>query len=460
MTNNKLPGVLLIFLLCSVLTLAQTTISVNTSNIIASGVSAKYGININAGIDHDSNRAEGAKPLITAISKTGSKILRYPGGEKTNYFVWTKDPLNPDPTTNYWTGFYANVAKNTLNFDEFMSVCNQTGAKAHVNVAVSYKSPDILNATMAAEWVRYSNITKGYGVKYWEIGNEMWHPDKKAGYNLDTIVYIVKKYSNAMKAVDPSIKIGVSWKSNELQQLINRCGSALDFVTISNYTNGGGKTYLDYKNANNVDLLKVDENLSLKTVISEFNHADWTNSDWDKSNNTGKGLINFDLIGQILKSSKTEYGLLWNTRWFPKDGVYGEYKWDAFDNQNSAMPVVQPLALWQQFLKDNLVQISSEDSALVSYAAYDNSKGELNVFIINKETIYKDIALNITSDYAYAESEVWQYKGIDEWDEHPTLGQVEGTTVSLNRLDYKLPSTSITVFKLVTTQLNKNNLND
>ncbi|MGE5527817.1 MAG: hypothetical protein ACM3X6_01565, partial [Patescibacteria group bacterium] len=26
----------------------------------------------------------------------------------------------------------------------------------------------------AAAWVRYANVVKGYGVKYWEIGNEAW----------------------------------------------------------------------------------------------------------------------------------------------------------------------------------------------------------------------------------------------------------------------------------------------
>jgi hypothetical protein len=438
----------LVSLLCSVTALAQINIGVNTSNNVARGVSGKYGININAGVDHDSNRTEVAQSLATAISETGSKHLRYPGGEKSNYFAWTEDPMNPDPTSNYWFGWYNNAAETTLNFDEFMTVCKQTGAEAHINVAVSKWTPDILNDTMAAEWVRYSNITKAYGVKYWEIGNEMWHPDKNAGYDLDTMAYIVKLYSDAMKAVDPTIKIGVSWKANEMQQLINLCGSALDFVTISNYTNGGGASYSDYKGTNNVDFLKVDETLSLYTIISEFNHSDWTGSSWDLSNNTGKGLINFDLIGQILKSSKTEYGLLWNTRWYPTEGIYSENNWDAFDNQNNPLPVVQPFALWHQFLKDDLVEISNGDAAIVAYAAYDGATGDLNVFLLNKETSAKSVNLGITSVYSYGRGEVWQYKGTSEWDENPTIGKVDSVTTSSNLISYTLPSTSITVFKL------------
>jgi hypothetical protein len=448
MHNYRFLFVFLGFICYSAAAMAQINIQVNTSEIIAREVLDKYGININAGADHDINRAEGAQSLAEAIRKTGSKHLRYPGGEKSNYFVWTADPLNPDPTTNYWTGWYNNASLPILNFDEFMTLCKDAGAEAHINVAVSKWSPDLLNETMAAEWVKYSNITKGYGVKYWEIGNEMWHPDKNAGYDLDAIAAIVKLYSNSMKAVDPTIKIGVSWRANEMQQLIDLCGSALDFVSVSNYTDAGGASYSNYKGRNNVDLLKVDESLSLNTVISEFNHADWSASSWDLSNNTGKGIINFDLVGQILKSRKTEYGCMWNTRWFPKDGVYDEYKWDAFDNLNKPLPVIQPLALWQQFIKDDLVKTSNGDAAIVSYAAYDGVTRDLNIFLLNKETTAKSVKIEITAGHNYGKSEVWQYKGSSELDENPTIGKLDSVEVYSNQISYTLPSTSITVFKL------------
>ncbi|MBB6461784.1 Ig-like domain-containing protein [Flammeovirga kamogawensis] len=435
-------------------TQAQITINVSTSNTIASDVSNKYGINLNAGVDHDIDRAAGSRTLATAITETGSKRLRYPGGEKTNYFFWTADPLNPDPTTNYWSGSYADGARTTLNFDEFMTLCQETGAEAHVNVALSIWDTVTLNKTMAAEWVRYSNITKGYNVKYWEIGNEMWHDSKQSQWakfplNVNSLAAKVIEYSNAMKAVDPTIQIGVSWKAHEAQQLINLCGDALDFIAISNYTNGGGTSYANYKNGTNVDLLKVDEGLTLPTVISEFNHADWTDSNWDLANNTGKGLINFDLIGQILKSSKTAYGCLWNTRWYPdENGVYGGLKWDAVDNQNNLTAVAKPLALWEKFIKDDLVQVSSGSADVVAYAAYDKNNGDLNVFLINKETSSNNINLNISSVNGYSTAEVWQFKGNNESDTNPSVSQLNNSTLTSNTISYALPSTSITVFSM------------
>ena len=443
---------------------AQVNVSVNTCNVITSGASTKCGINLNAGVDHDGNRDPGFRPLSDAILETGSKHLRFPGGKKSLYYAWTADPQNPDPTTQYWTDWYATAAARTpndLNFDEFMTLCNATGAEPHINVAYNKKDStlqDIFDEELAAAWVKYSNITKGYGVKYWEIGNEMWNGTNFGSggsqpkiETTQELADIVISYSNAMKAIDPTIKIGVSWKDNNMQQLINLCGSALDFVTISNYVNGGGNSYDDYKNATNQNLLKVDSSLTLNTVISEFNREDWSNSTWNKINSAGKGIINFDLVGQILKSQKTEYGMMWNTRWFPNtSGVYSGGEFEGLDNANNVLPVIQSFNLWKRFIKDNLVDISSDNYAVVAYAAYDDVTGDLNVFLINKETTAQNVNLSVSSNNIYSSDEVWQYKGIDEWDTIPSLGQIGNVSISNNAItNYSLPSTSITVFKLV-----------
>jgi alpha-L-arabinofuranosidase len=68
--------------------------------------------------------------------------------------------------------------------------------------------------------------------------------------------------------------------------------------------------------------------------------------------------------------------------------------------------VVQPFFLWHQFLKDDLVQTSDGDRAIVSYAAYDDDTGELNVFVINKETSAKDVNVSISSKNTYGSAKV------------------------------------------------------
>jgi alpha-L-arabinofuranosidase len=56
-------------------------------------------------------------------------------------------------------------------------------------------------------------VTKGYGFRYWEIGNEnygTWETDgHTAGHDPYTYALEAKNYITKMKAVDPGIRIGV-----------------------------------------------------------------------------------------------------------------------------------------------------------------------------------------------------------------------------------------------------------
>jgi len=91
----------------------------------------------------------------------------------------------------------------TYQLDMFMDFCRKMGAIATIHVRFQGGTPE-----KAAEWVRYANIEKGYGIVYWSIGNE---PD----YELENGKKIDPKDFNprwramalAMKAVDPTIKI-------------------------------------------------------------------------------------------------------------------------------------------------------------------------------------------------------------------------------------------------------------
>ena len=118
----------------------------------------------------------------------------------------------------------------------------------------------------AASWVAYANITNHWGIKYWEIGNEQngngfygsqWEEDLHANksptaYGSNAVLFI-----NAMKAVDPTIKIGVgmvqpgAWPdASESPPLpynrcvLTNCGSVIDFVILHWYPGGNAATVL------------------------------------------------------------------------------------------------------------------------------------------------------------------------------------------------------------------------
>lgn len=85
----------------------------------------------------------------------------------------------------------------SYQIDQFIDLCRKINAEPSISVRMTGGTPE-----QAAELLRYTNIEKGYGVKYWSIGNE---PSLFQGY--DTVRYNQewRQFAEAMRAVDPTI---------------------------------------------------------------------------------------------------------------------------------------------------------------------------------------------------------------------------------------------------------------
>ncbi len=126
--------------------------------------------------------------------------LRYPGGSYGDIYHW-QDNTAP--------GGY--VAPGT-DFDAFMGTVKKIGAQPVLIANYGSGTPQ-----EAADWVRYANVTKGYGAKLWEVGNELygnghygsgWEHDDHADTSPAAYGRNVVAYASAMKAVDPTVKVG------------------------------------------------------------------------------------------------------------------------------------------------------------------------------------------------------------------------------------------------------------
>ncbi len=176
------------------------------------------------------------------LQQTGVQMLRYPGGSYGDIYNW-QDNTAP--------GGY--VAPGT-DFDSFMGTVQKIGAQPILIANYGTGTPQ-----EAAGWVQYANITKGYGVKYWEIGNEVygngyygsdWEADDHASKSPATYAANVVQYASAMKAVDPSIKVGAvltlpgNWPDSVVaagdsadwnKTVLSDAGGAIDFVIVHWY---------------------------------------------------------------------------------------------------------------------------------------------------------------------------------------------------------------------------------
>lgn len=142
----------------------------------------------------------GSTETTDLLAAAGVRMMRYPGGSYGDIYHWE--------THTAPGGF---VADNT-DFDTFMAAVQRAGAEAMVIANYGTGTPQ-----EAADWVAHANLTRGYDVTYWTVGNENYgnghygasweadnHPDKSATFYANLVV----EYAEAMKAVDPSIKVG------------------------------------------------------------------------------------------------------------------------------------------------------------------------------------------------------------------------------------------------------------
>ena len=130
---------------------------------------------------------------LSLLKEAGILALRWPGGSGADTYHWATQGANN-----------ANFYQNAINL----------GTNGQVFITVNYGTG---TSNEAAAWVSSVNVTYQYHFQYWEIGNECygsWENDANTNNGFlahDPYTYAVRSayYIDAMKAADPTIKIGV-----------------------------------------------------------------------------------------------------------------------------------------------------------------------------------------------------------------------------------------------------------
>jgi len=254
---------------------AQTTatVKVTAGTTLATIPALAFGINT-AVWDGDMLDAK----VSGLLTNAGITALRYPGGSTSDVYNWQSNSIIG--------GGFANANNN---FDAFMGLVNSTRATPIITVNYGSNTSDNGGGTtaFAASWVKYANVTKGYGVKYWEVGNEVygngeygahWEEDLHSAHDPSTYGANVAQFASAMKAVDSTIKVGAvlttpgnwpdgvspDWNSG----VLTKCGSVIDFVIVHWYPQNPGSE-------SDAGLLASPQNIAgmvtkLKSLLKSF----------------------------------------------------------------------------------------------------------------------------------------------------------------------------------------------
>ncbi len=377
------------------------------------------GINLNYLMDDD----KFLKPtisLVNSLKKMGVKYLRYPGGNKSDFYFFSKPPYSKSEPTLARTGRKAvggrfttlneactDFKEDPLDFDEFMLICKLVKAEPVIVVAadeylVNYPKGSTWSTkeqlvAHAKEWVNYANIKKKYGIKYWMIGNESWHETNRNSnakiYALDLV-----DFSKAMKAVDSSIYIIPNGNSKLWWDTVfTYASNYFDAISISNYPiynySRGFTTYADTLQSftTTIDIAKaaissyipVSKQDKFKVIVAEYGPFDWANK-WPHINNMGLCMANFEIIGQQLLDPKVDFSCFWNTRWINNKENKND-AFDAIDCNGNINAIGKSLMIWGNFLGDKMIKTTSQNY-IKTFASIDSKKQQLFLYIVNKSS--------------------------------------------------------------------------
>lgn len=206
--------------------------------------------------------------VIEGLRRVNPKLIRFPGGCFASFHDW-KDAIGPmddrKPEPSY---FWGDLNYNDVGTDEFLQLCETLGCESMLVVNMFHPSKrlymtDSINGAekephgfvlshitdidegirRAAQWVEYCNgpadseygsirakngHPEPYGVKYWEMDNETFR-----WFTWQDYAKTVSRYAKAMKAVDPTIQIGLCsyhFYRDYVAEMLEICGEDVDFL--------------------------------------------------------------------------------------------------------------------------------------------------------------------------------------------------------------------------------------
>jgi len=199
------------------------------------------------------------KDVIEETKKLKLGTIRWPGGNFSSWYHWI-DGIGPANKRKRKLSYADDITREESNLfgtDEYINFCKKIGSQPYITVNAGNGTAD-----EAANWVEYCNSEantfyanlrrengnrNAFGVKYWEIGNEIygdWQVGTKTAVQYSEIV---KEFSKAMKRVDPEIKViavGMGRHDPDWDRIIlESCWDYIDGISVHIYIGRHG--YLD-----------------------------------------------------------------------------------------------------------------------------------------------------------------------------------------------------------------------
>ncbi len=240
----------------------SAVIEINASRVLRQIPNLMFGTNVEWVRDGntlwDKSTYSARDEIVKRAKDLGISVVRYPGGGFADYYHWQDGigPIESRPTRHYVLD--SGSSQVVFGTHELVRFCRSLGAEPLLQV-------NVVTGTVqeAADWVAYCNrrdmperarngSREPFLIRNWEIGNEQYiKPDRSlptpSDSYLDPDEYAqrFKRYATAMRAVDPTIRIGavsghnfglyrLLHDENWEQTLLEQTAGEIDFLSVHN----------------------------------------------------------------------------------------------------------------------------------------------------------------------------------------------------------------------------------
>ncbi len=335
--------------------------------------------------------------------------------------------------------------------DTFIALCRQLGAEPQISVRLRGGTPEA-----AADLVRYTNIEKGYNVRYWSIGNEpeLYHSKKGfAGYDTTRLNREWRAIAEAMQAVDPNVILigpevtqfignpagnpkdenGLDW----MQAFLQTNGDLVDIVSIHRYpfpqsmSSGTASPETLLTNPAEWDtiipalraMIQETTGRDLPVAVTEVNSY-WTNAIGGETTPDSffSALWWADALGHLIEQD-VEIVAFFSLQSNPSLGGYGLFA------RREARPSFSVYRLYREFGEQRLAT-KNPDPNLSFYAAR-RADGALSLLLINRSAQAISRTLQIAGAQIAGEAQVWRFDAEHAAEAMPSQPWAEITELTL-----------------------------
>jgi len=187
------------------------------------------------------------RELIEPLKALRIPVWRFPGGILSDHYHWQDGIGPPDRRPKGRNPMDNKEHANAFGTDEFIELCKQVGSEALVTANAGTGTLQEL-----LSWQAYF-AGKGFPVKYWEIGNEIYLAedssratvpgnDRRIFKNADTYASQFNQWAHGLREHDPNVVVGgIAGTENTstqnrgwLPRLLAGSGDQLDFLALHN----------------------------------------------------------------------------------------------------------------------------------------------------------------------------------------------------------------------------------